>query len=181
MTAARRTRRPSMQRSTPSTSPTALRAPSTSTPRATGPLRNSWPCTRPGTPRRSLPSRSARTAPGCRRPRRDQKATWMRGASSAPHCFGGSSGGADRLESAEVCLLYPLVLGQSCRFTLEHDAPDLDDVGAVRDGQGLARVLLYQQDRGASVGDLTHRLQHASSQDRREPKGWLIEHQHLGP
>src|SRR5205823_10797773 len=50
----------------------------------------------------------------------------------------------------------------------------------VRDGERLARVLLHQEDGGASFGYLAHRLEDAPRQNRRQPERWFVEHEHLG-
>src|SRR2546425_3252637 len=81
----------------------------------------------------------------------------------------------------EVGLPHHLVGAQPLRAIGEDDLAGLQDVAAIRDGEGHGRVLLDEQDRGALLVDVADDLEDRLHQDRCEPHRRLVEEHDLRP
>src|SRR5439155_5415219 len=82
---------------------------------------------------------------------------------------------ASSVSEPEVRLLDVRALLQRLARAVEHDAPVLDDVGAVRERQRARDVLLDEQDRGAGLVDRLQSLEDQPHHHGGEAEARLVE------
>src|SRR5437660_757750 len=91
----------------------------------------------------------------------------------------GSGIGGLSLSQSDVGLPHERLVGEVGGPSLVADPPDVEQVGAVDEGQHLADILLDDEDRVPLLTHLTHQVEDPEDHDGGKPGRWLVEEDEL--